>query len=31
MFAFHHITISSKDVSVSVKFYERLGFKTALL
>ena len=30
MFSFHHITISSRDMDISVKFYKRLGFKTVL-
>lgn len=30
MFSLHHITISSRDAGASIKFYERLGFKTVL-
>lgn len=30
MFSLHHITISSRDADLSIKFYERLGFKAVL-
>lgn len=30
MFSFHHVTISSRDVDISIKFYQQLGFKTVV-
>ncbi|MEZ5784956.1 MAG: VOC family protein [Xanthobacteraceae bacterium] len=30
MFSFHHVTISSRDADLSIRFYEQLGFQSVL-